>query len=448
MAYRSPTAARCGEVGFRTRPGDNLASFSRWMKWCVSFVAVLGLPMKKKGIILAVTVASLLLVGVILAANNASIDRAVIGAGGGRDTAGNLSLDSTQGQWVVGSDTAGTSELSSGFWRGLSCFTLTTTADPVAGGSVEPDPTPNCGSQYLDGTVVELTAVSSTGYVFDHWSGDASGTNNPINVAMDGDQDVTANFSETTQPCYALTTATDPAGGGSVEANPAPNCGSEYLEGTVVTVTAVANTGYAFGNWSGDASGTDNPTTVTMDGASSVTAHFNLVCHTLTAGVNPGGAGSVQVDPPPNCASDYIEGTVVTLTATASTGFTFDNWSGDVSSADNPIQVSINTDKNLTANFSETSQVCYSLNMTADPVEGGHIEANPAPNCNTDYLEGTAVTLTALAHTGYTFSNWSGDIGGTANPTTVTMNGAKSILAHFGESFDIYLPLILRNVAQ
>jgi uncharacterized repeat protein (TIGR02543 family) len=404
--------------------------------------------MKKKWTTLLVIASSLLLVGVIWAANGSSINWWVMGAGGGSDSAGNLSLDSTQGQWAVGTDTAGNSEISSGFWRGLNCYTLTTTTNPVAFGTIEADPAPNCGAQYLDGTVVELTAVSNTGYQFDDWSGDASGTDNPVSVAMDGDKSVTANFSETTQPCYALSTAVDPAGSGSVEANPAPNCGSEYVEGTAVTVTAVANTGYTFDSWTGGASGTDNPTTVTMNGARSVTAHFGLVCHTLTVGVSPGAAGSVTADPSPNCASDYIEGTVVTLTATANTGYAFDNWSGAVSSTDNPIQITINTDKNVTANFSVTSQTCYAMTLTAEPPEGGTIQANPTPNCGGDYLQGTVVTVTAVANTGYSFTHWNGDIGGTDNPHVVTMNGPINVEAYFRENFDVYLPLIMRNIAQ
>jgi subtilase family serine protease len=32
---------------------------------------------------------------------------------------------------------------------------------------------------------------------------------------------------------------------------------------------------------------------------------------------------------------------------------------------------------------------------------------------------------------GYTFSSWSGDLSGTANPTSVTMNGPKTVMANF-----------------
>ena len=76
--------------------------------------------------------------------------------------------------------------------------------------------------------------------------------------------------------CYTLTTGVDPAGSGSVTAS-TQNCAGGYTAGTVVQVTAVPNTGFAFLNWSGAASGTSNPVSVTMDGNKSVTANLRGV---------------------------------------------------------------------------------------------------------------------------------------------------------------------------
>jgi len=78
----------------------------------------------------------------------------------------------------------------------VACYTLTTNAVPAGGGTVSADPAPNCngGTGYWDGTVVELTATTGPGYTFTDWSGDASGTDNPVSVTVDGDKSVTANF--------------------------------------------------------------------------------------------------------------------------------------------------------------------------------------------------------------------------------------------------------------
>jgi uncharacterized repeat protein (TIGR02543 family) len=75
-------------------------------------------------------------------------------------------------------------------------YTLTTSASPSAGGSVGVSPEPTCGTGYTLGTVVQLTATASTGYTFTNWSGDASGTANPVSVTMDANKTVTANFAQ------------------------------------------------------------------------------------------------------------------------------------------------------------------------------------------------------------------------------------------------------------
>ncbi len=49
-------------------------------------------------------------------------------------------------------------------------------------------------TSYVPNATVVLTATPAAGYVFTGWSGDASGTTNPLTVNMDGDKNITANF--------------------------------------------------------------------------------------------------------------------------------------------------------------------------------------------------------------------------------------------------------------
>jgi uncharacterized repeat protein (TIGR02543 family) len=49
---------------------------------------------------------------------------------------------------------------------------------------------------YNNGDIVELTATANSGYTFDSWSGDATGNVNPLNVTMNGNKTITANFTE------------------------------------------------------------------------------------------------------------------------------------------------------------------------------------------------------------------------------------------------------------
>ena len=63
----------------------------------------------------------------------------------------------------------------------------------VGNGTVDPD-----GGTFVAGTTVELTATADPGWVFDHWSGEASGTENPLPLLMDANKYVIAYFIETT----------------------------------------------------------------------------------------------------------------------------------------------------------------------------------------------------------------------------------------------------------
>ena len=68
---------------------------------------------------------------------------------------------------------------------------LTLSVDPPDSGGVTLNPT---GGIYTSGAEVALTAVPAEGYAFDHWSGDASGTDAEVGITMDADKSVTAHF--------------------------------------------------------------------------------------------------------------------------------------------------------------------------------------------------------------------------------------------------------------
>jgi uncharacterized repeat protein (TIGR02543 family) len=82
------------------------------------------------------------------------------------------------------------------FTLNAACYTLTTNVNPGGSGTVNA-PAQTCAGGYTAGSVVQLTAVPNTGYLFDNWSGAASGTSNPVSVVMDGDKTITANFKAT-----------------------------------------------------------------------------------------------------------------------------------------------------------------------------------------------------------------------------------------------------------
>src|SRR5450759_280254 len=143
-------------------------------------------------------------------------------------------------------------------------YTLTLNAG--SGGSITGA---TSGTQYLAGTQVTLTAVPENLYQFTGWSGGATGTINPVTVTMDADKTVNASFELIPPINYTLTL--NAGSGGSITG---ATSGTQYLAGTQVTLTAVPASGYSFTGWSGGATGTINPVTITMDADKTVVATF------------------------------------------------------------------------------------------------------------------------------------------------------------------------------
>ena len=72
--------------------------------------------------------------------------------------------------------------------HGINKYMLTVSG---SGGTVDINPT---GSLYDEGTVVTLTALPSDNFTFSAWSGDLSGTDNPITVIMNANKKINALF--------------------------------------------------------------------------------------------------------------------------------------------------------------------------------------------------------------------------------------------------------------
>jgi uncharacterized repeat protein (TIGR02543 family) len=181
---------------------------------------------------------------------------------------------------------------------------------------------------YDQGTVVDLVAEAEEGYYFVNWTGDVD-TVASVNAAtttinMNGDYSITANFEQIPPGQFILTTSS--TAGGSVTT---PGEGNfPYDEGTVVDLVAVADDCYEFVNWTGDtvADPDSATTTITMDGAKTVTANFALLSYNLAINSTDNG----EVTTPGEGTSSYDCGTVVDLVAEAEVGYSFVEWSGDV----------------------------------------------------------------------------------------------------------------------
>ena len=212
-------------------------------------------------------------------------------------------------------------------------------------------------STYHYGDVVTLTAVPAGGYHFMGWNGDASG-DAETEITIEGNTSVTADFAINT---YSLTVTT--TGNGSIAKNPDQ---ANYEHGSMVELTAVPDTGYHFVAWSGDAAGSENPVTVTMDGDKSVEAEFAVNTYTLDLEIK--GYGVVAIDPEQEV---YDHGTQVTLTATPDLGHHFVNWViGETVYEELSLTITMEADTSVTANFDDYILIsfCPGWNTLSVPV--------------------------------------------------------------------------------
>lgn len=212
-----------------------------------------------------------------------------------------------------------------------------------------------------------------------------------------------------------LTVTVSDASHGSVEQEPV---GELHAAKTAVTLTAVAEPGFEFECWTGDVSSSDNPLQVTLDTDLTVTAVFHAVFGLSVTATN----GSAAKSPD---ATLYADGTQVELTATAASGFEFESWSGDLDSTTNPATITVDANKSVSANF----HAVYTLTIAAS---NGSVSRSPAAS---PYADGTTVQLTPSPSTGYLFDHWEGDLSGSDDPASVTMDANKSVTAVFVSDF-------------
>lgn len=138
-----------------------------------------------------------------------------------------------------------------------------------------------------------------------------------------------------------------------------------------------------------------------------------------TVTVQPTTGGSVTLSP---SGGVYAAGTLVTVTAVPAAGYRFGSWGGALSGTGNPTTLLVNGNKTISATFIRR----YAVSVSA--TGGGSISLSPSGGV---YDVGTLVTLTAVPVSGGSFLGWGGALSGTSNPTTLLMDGNKSVTANF-----------------
>jgi uncharacterized repeat protein (TIGR02543 family) len=282
----------------------------------------------------------------------------------------------------------------------------------------------NLALNWTPGSSCQVTATAPNGWSFASWS-DGSTANPRTFIAPSAATTYTANFSQSTTS-YQLTTAANPARGGSVS----PATGNSYASGTVVNLSATAKSGYVFTNWTGNvANPTSASTTVTMNAAQSVTANFSTVSTVrITVGTSPAGL-SFTVDGTTYTSKQTLSWTAASSHTIATTSLqtssgtqnSFASWSDGGAILH---LVAPSTATTYTASFNTS----YQLTTAASPTTGGTV----LPATGAFYASGTVVNLSATPSSGYTFSGWTGNVASaSSSSTTVAMSAPQTVVANF-----------------
>lgn len=287
-------------------------------------------------------------------------------------------------------------------------------------GSVTEEVLEQKSKEYEHGTVVELVANPSENWKFVKWKGAITGSENPAEVTVESPKEVTAVFAKKE---YTLTVETD--GEGAVAEEVVQQKSSNYEAGTVVELTANAAKGWYFNEWSGSESisgSSSNPLEVTVDKEKTATALFLRETYELS--VSNEGNGTVSKIPD---QQTYKYNETVKLEANPADGYQFKEWKGDISSTENPVNVTVNTDKSITAVFEKAT---YKLTVNTEG-EGSVTEEKVQAK---SYEDGTVVRLTADPDQGWTFEKWTGDLTGSENPAKITVEQPKEVTAVFNQN--------------
>ena len=288
-------------------------------------------------------------------------------------------------------------------------YTVNVATNPTEGGTV------TGGGTFSQGASCTVSATANAGYTFTNWTenGNVVSTDASYTFNVTANRSLVANFQIQS---FNITATADPTAGGNVTG------GGTFNYGQNCTLTATANAGYTFVNWTknGTQVSTNASYTFTVTESVAYVAHFQINIYNIAVSADPTVGGNVSG------GGTFNYGQSCTVSATVNEGYTFINWT------ENGAQVSANADYTFTVNGNRTlvahfSTQGYVITAMADPEEGGTVSGSGG------YDYGEVCTLTATANTGYTFVNWTKDNTEVSTEPTYsfTVSESATYVAHF-----------------
>ncbi len=129
-------------------------------------------------------------------------------------------------------------------------YNLQSSVNPIGGGTLDPT-----GGSFEAGNNVRVTVTPASGYRFGNWGGSATGNSSQIDLLMDNNKTINANFIRQ----FTLKVTSQPLNAGNVSSG-----AGVYDQGNIITLSATPNFPYYPKTWIGTDTNT-NPTTVTMN---------------------------------------------------------------------------------------------------------------------------------------------------------------------------------------
>ena len=238
---------------------------------------------------------------------------------------------------------------------------------------------------------------------------------------------VTAEDGETTStyrvifiPSYRIELLCDPEDGGNAIG------AGVFVHGDTVNLSISINEGYEFAGWTEDGVQVSGDPDYSFEAIGNRTLVANFTQKTYKLTINITGQGTVSRNPD---KPTYAHGEIVRLTASPATNWNFKGWSGDLSGSTNPVNITMNADRNVTATF---STIQYTIAISANPEAGGTVTGGGI------YNHGETVNLTALANRDYRFVNWTeaGIQVSTNSNYSFTARSDRTLVANFEEEVE------------
>ena len=287
------------------------------------------------------------------------------------------------------------------------------------------------GDMIAHGTVLTVTATGNEGYEVDQLKANGNDiVGGSVNVTAA--TTITATFKKKT---YAI--AITPAVNGTLEVKngAAVLTGGELIEhGTVLTATATANSGYRVDSIMAGTKKVAADGTFTVTEAVTVTAIISQIPkHAITFANPANGTLEVKNGIVPITSGDQIEeGTTLTVSATADQGYRVDSIkAGDVK-VTNGGTFTVTKATVVTAFVSQIPSFVITINQPANGTlevkEGSNVIATGSP-----VLEGTVLTVSATANTGYKLDSIKVGSVKIANNGTFTVTEAVTVEAFISQ---------------